>query len=193
MFMALILTLSMVIFCPSIVAEGKVEATSKTKSEPNAGTSRTGPGEVERSNAYVHNWIKVPELKGKDLLSGKTVKTKSSDGTINVLVFMASWCEPCQAIAEELNRIKAAYGETNVEFLFIFTHDTIKDSTGFAKEHKMSGAIIGTKEILSMFKNPELPSIYVSDRKGWLTKSYIAAGKPDMPKLDEFLKILSAF
>jgi hypothetical protein len=69
--------------------------------------------------------------------------------------------------------------------LFVFSHDTKQDAAAFAKEHQLTTpALMSNVEILTDFKNPELPSVYIGDKWGYLADRFIKIQKSDIDALD---------
>jgi hypothetical protein len=53
--------------------------------------------------------------------------------------------------------------------------------------------MLANHEILKAFHNPELPSIYVGDRHGWMLTRYLKAQTAELSKLDGVLKTLTSY
>lgn len=142
---------------------------------------------------YVHQWIPMPKLAATDLKSQDSVSIGSRKGRSMVVFFIASWCEPCQNISGLLLNLTGRYSRLPVDFYFVFSHDTLDDARGFMTEHKIPQGYLAEFATLKSFNNPELPSIYVGDRQGWLLTRKLKAEPKDIKELQETLDYLTAF
>lgn len=161
----------------------------KKGEEAEADSAPSGP-----SDRYVHKWIAFPKFAGA-LLPGADAQrgVEARSGRVIVVVFLASWCEPCQQLLPEFRAMEKRYQRLAADFHYVFVHDTLEDSSGFMKEFGIDQAILGNAEILKTFHNPDLPTIYVGDRHGWLMTRYVKAGPEAVRGLDELLKYLTAY
>lgn len=172
--------------------KSKKEKSGESKSEHSESTEEKGPKEVVASTGYVHEWIKFPTIRAKSLTNNAEIGTGSELGIINVVVFMASWCLPCQKISEELKNLETRYKPIEVNFLYVFAHDLENDASAFAREYNINNAILANFDLLKTFHDPELPSIYLSDRQGWIVNRYKNATPESLKDMDNFLKWISA-
>ena len=115
------------------------------------------------------------------------------EGRMLVVVFLASWCEPCQQLMPELIRLENRYRRLNADFVYVFAHDTRDDAEGFMKEFNLDRGYLANTEIHKVFHNPELPTIYVGDRHKWLAARYVKTTKKDLDELDGLLRLFTAF
>jgi thiol-disulfide isomerase/thioredoxin len=111
---------------------------------------------------------------------------------MSVLIFVASWCEPCQQLVPLLKPVVARYRQLDADFMFVFAHDTRDDALGFSKEYGIQPSILATDEALKAYKNPDLPTIYVGDRRGFMATRYKLAKAADVEALDAFLRTQTA-
>jgi len=93
----------------------------------------------------------------------------------------------------DLQRLDKHYRQLNTDFIFVFSHDTPSDAANFVKDYGLSRAYLADQDLLKTFGNPELPSIYVGDRHGWLADRYLKADTLAAAKLDRFLRYITAY
>lgn len=152
------------------------------------------PPAAVASGTYVQKWISFPELKLKDLSSAEPLQKTAAKGRIQLVVFIASWCIPCQQIIDDLNRLDTKHKTKYTDLIYVFAHDTQADAQGFAKFHKIEDkAFLGTAKMLENFHQPELPSVYASDRYGWLAFRKLNIRETDIVELEDFIQKHSAF
>lgn len=148
----------------------------------------------QMSQVYVHRWLSFPALQGKLLSSDTPFQYKQQKGRVIVTIFLASWCLPCQELVKPLQKLEEKFSGRYTDFVYIFAHDTEADARGFAKEYKLSErSILGSAPLLEAFHQPELPSIYVGDRYGWLVMRKLNTQLSELAELGKFLDLQTAF
>ena len=126
---------------------------------------------------------------------GETTKLnfKPERGRAVMIFFVASWCEPCQVLMMEFKQLARKYANTNTDIYFVFSHDTKDDASGFVKEYQLpQKSLMANTDILTVFKNPELPSVYIGDRWGYLADRFLKIKKPDIDRIDQSLSQITA-
>ncbi len=125
--------------------------------------------------------------------AGGAAEFKPQKGRAAIIIFLASWCDPCQVLMGEFKQIARKYAQSNTDIYFVFAHDTKEDAAGFVKEHQLTTrAVMANNEVLQAFKNPELPSIYISDRWGYMADRFINTKKTDIDKVDVVMSKITA-
>lgn len=146
------------------------------------------------TNKYAHQWIPMPTFTAAALPHHGDQRTVGpARGRVLVLVFLASWCEACQQVTPRLREVEQRYARLNTDFVYVFAHDTPQDAEGFMQEFKLPSGVLASYEALKAYNNPELPTVYVGDRRGWLTTRYINIAEPQIQKLSDLLRYLTAF
>ena len=191
---ALLVTL---VFCGVARAsegEGKKEGGGEKEHEGGGEGAKEKAEALGPSDHYVHKWLKFPDFAGTALSGGEgSGQVGARPGRAIVVIFIASWCEPCQQLVPTLRNLEKRYQRLNTDFHFVFSHDTADDAAGFMKEFGINNAVLANHDILKTFHNPDLPAIYVGDRSGWLATRFLKADQESVQKLDEFLKYISAY
>jgi thiol-disulfide isomerase/thioredoxin len=171
-------------------ADAKV-ATHDTGHEGDAKGNRNGA--PTRADHYVHRWVAFPSFKATSLDRREITSVTPRDGRVTVIVFLASWCVPCQQQINEFKRIEDKYQNRFTDFVYIFAHDTESDARGFSSVYKLnSNAMMASANVLEAFHQPELPTYYVADRYKWMVLRRSNTQKADLDDLDEFLSLHTA-
>ncbi|MFE9478970.1 TlpA disulfide reductase family protein [Streptomyces spororaveus] len=120
----------------------------------------------------------APALAGGDL-DGKPVRLDGFRGHVVVLNVWGSWCGPCRAEADDLQRIARQHRDQGVRFLGINTRDPDRAAArSFVRAHGLGFPSLHdpTGELLLRFPpallNPQaIPSTLVIDRRGRIAVS----------------------
>ncbi|MFJ7591257.1 TlpA family protein disulfide reductase [Streptomyces sp. NPDC097617] len=120
----------------------------------------------------------APELSGDDL-DGKPLALAGFRGQVVVLNVWGSWCAPCRAEADDLDRLERETREHGVRFLGINTRDPDRAAArsfvrahglGFPSLHDPTGALL--LRFPPALLNPQaIPSTLVIDRRGRIAVS----------------------
>ncbi|MFJ3665827.1 TlpA family protein disulfide reductase [Streptomyces sp. NPDC090106] len=131
-------------------------------------TGKNGIATVEKDKR-----TDAPVLSGKTI-DGKQLSTADYKGKVLVVNVWGSWCSPCRAEAENLQKVYEQYQDKGVEFVGINTRDTNTTSAiNFEKEFGVTYPSLYDptgKQMLRFEKgtlNPQLiPSTLVIDKDG---------------------------
>jgi len=163
---------------------------------PEEGKSTTSPsGDEKKGEGIFGKWYRFPVITGKDLETKERVNIAPIPGFVLVVVFTASYCTACQDMMDDLVKIEKKYSKLYTRFIYVFSHDTFSDAAGSRKEFKIGKAILADtlEGARKEFHEPELPTIYVSDRHGWLLTRYKQTTLKDLEQLDNLLKYLTVY
>jgi len=137
--------------------------------------------------------LPFPSFDGDLIAKPSSVSFKPRKGHAVMVIFISSWCEPCQVLMPELKQLAKKYSTDSSEVYFVFAHDTKPDAAGFIKEHQLTApAVISNVELLTNFKNPELPSVYVGDKWGYMADRFIKISKNEIDNLDDVMSKVTA-
>lgn len=165
--------------------------TLQAQEQQNKKLSNSAASFIE-TDEYVHSWIKLPQIQGTTL-EGKKITQSSKKGISEVLIFIASWCIQCQQLTGHIKDLEKKYKNQNTRFTYIFSHDLLDDAKGFAKEYGLKKGIIAKHDILKAYHNPELPSIYLGDRHGWLLARFLKATPKEIKIIDDILNNTTSY
>jgi peroxiredoxin len=186
------LFLSLGILCYGMIPQ-QLAAKSAPKEEKKPAVADPAKA-ITFSDDYVHSWMKFPPLSGIDVNTEKSRSFTAKAGTVLAVFFVASWSLPCQKMMANLQKLNDKFKQLHTQFVFVFSHDTLSDARGFIEEHNLSiDAILADHKILKDFHNPELPSVYLSDRRGWLSQRFISLDDKKMEELQNSLNLMTAF
>lgn len=178
---------------PLAFAEQKPAAKPEAKDGKDTAAPVPEAEALEPSDHYVHRWIPMPSFSATEVLTQEPTKVEVKTGRAQVILFLASWCEPCQALMGDYIRLQKKYSRLNTDFIYVFAHDTKDDAEGFMKEYGMKQGFLANHDVLKAFHNPELPTVYVADRHGWLATRMVKATNKEVQDLAEFLKPITAY
>jgi thiol-disulfide isomerase/thioredoxin len=167
-------------------------AAEPTTAEP---PKQQGVDLVRHPGGYVHTWIDLPAISGKSVLSGETINVKPVFGDMIVVVFMASWCETCQILIDRFKKLEADFATAPIKFVYVYSHDSQIDAEQFVKEKSLQKSIniMATTKILQDYHNPPLPSLYMSDRYGWMTHRVLNMKDQHVASIQKILATLTGY
>ena len=182
-----VLGIFLAVFSPA--ATSYAEGGEKKEGEGDKGAPKvSGP-----TDRYVQHWVPMLGFSAAPVGSSEQEQVQPRPGRALVVVFLASWCEPCQQLMPEILRLEKHYNKLNTDFVYVFTHDTGDDAAGFMKEFALEHAYLANQDVLKIYHNPELPTIYVGDRHKWLAGRFVNVSQQDLAKLDNLLRPMTAY
>lgn len=140
------------------------------------------------TDRYIHDWQALPKISGREVGGEGQITIEPRPSYATVVFFIASWCLPCQRLAADITRFQKRYRDYPVTIVYAFTQDTHKDALGFAKHYGLNAqTLLASEDMLKEFHHPELPSIYVADRNGWLLMRKIPMDRQGLAQVDTYL------
>jgi len=106
---------------------------------------------------------------------GQTYNTADLRGQVILINFWASWCEPCEEEAAELEQAYQGYRDRGVVFLGVNYVDTQPEALAYLDRFGITyanGPDLGT-EISQAFRMRGVPETYIVDRQGILVSRKI--------------------
>jgi thiol-disulfide isomerase/thioredoxin len=183
--------LLLIVFLLTLMSAATARAETSKETPTTASEAKTQSGPKREYNPG--KVLSFPNFSGESLLNGETLAFNSKRGHSVVVIFIASWCEPCQVLMPELKQLARKHSHASNHVYFVFAHDTKQDAAAFSKEHQLKfPALMANVDILTHFKNPELPSVYIGDKWGYLADRFIKVQKDDIDALDNVISNITA-
>ena len=175
-------------------AHGKAEGGHEKKEGGGGEAPATPPAPKGPKREYnAGKVLPFPSFTADAIGRQQSIEYKPKKGRAAMLIFVASWCEPCQVLMPEFKQLARKYASESTDVYFVFAHDTKQDAEGFVKEHKLTQtSIMAHVELLISFKNPQLPSIYIADRWTYLADRFINVKKSDLDAVDAAMGKITA-
>lgn len=114
---------------------------------------------------------RVADLSGEDLLeTGATISLSDFDGQVVVVNLWGSWCGPCRAEADDLQRVQEATRDSGVALLGIDLRDNRAAAADFVRDRGLTWPSIYDppgRSLLALRGYPRntIPSTIVLDRQ----------------------------
>lgn len=110
----------------------------------------------------------APVRSVKRLGSAETASLADYRGTVVVLNFWASWCDPCKAESPALERAYRRYRNKGFVVLGAGVDDLTSDAQAFIRHYKLSYPQVkyGSENATKDFGTRYLPESFVIDRRG---------------------------
>lgn len=133
---------------------------------PNGDTLTTIPAAVN---------FPAPELSLQNALSGKNESLADYRNNVVLVNNWATWCPPCKAEIPTLEAYYQAHAANGFVIVGIEAGEPQADVSKFAQEHAMTYPVWFDLKNTSLdaFKNQNLPSSYVIDRKGTVRLAWV--------------------
>lgn len=175
---------------PAADPHAKPAADPHAKPEvPEAPPVQQGP----RRYYYPGKVLPFPSFRADFLDRVKNLDYSPVKGHSIVLIFVASWCEPCQVLMPDFKHLARKYESDSTKIYFVYSHDTKQDAEGSAKEHQITqSSLLSNVDMLINFKNPEIPSVFVGDKWGYMADQYLNVKKSDIGAIDSTLGKINA-
>jgi thiol-disulfide isomerase/thioredoxin len=152
--------------------------------EPAAPPVPQGP----RRQYFPGNVLDFPSFTANFIDQDKTLDYAPKKGHSIVLIFVSSWCEPCQILMPDLKHLARKYSSNSTKIYFVYAHDTKQDAEGSAKEHQVTAySVFANNKMLASFKNPEIPSVFISDKWGYMADQFQYVKKSNIDQIDKIM------
>ena len=117
----------------------------------------------------------APELSLQNVANGKTESLADYRDKVVLVNNWATWCPPCKAEIPTLEAYYKAHAANGFMIVGIEAGEPQADVSKFVQEHEMTYPVwFDLKNAaLSAFKNENLPSSYVIDRKGTIRLAWV--------------------
>ena len=194
------------VFLMALMKLAVAQDKKKEKEGEEVGVTEAITSEYIITDDYVHSWISFPKVpKTKKVVTGAEYSYTPKKGKAAVVIFVASWCQPCQLMIPKLVEIEKKYSKLHTDFIYVFTHDRQKDARDFVlhvrKQFKdkdspnfrpLDTSILATQKLLNNFHTPSPPGIYVGDRHAYLNRRFLRVRPEKLPELDDYLRRMNS-
>lgn len=111
---------------------------------------------------------RAPALRGQSLAGNQTLDLSQHRGSVVVVDFWASWCEPCRDAMPALDRIYQRYRSNGLVVIGVSVDRTADNARSFLSERRVSfPSVLDTDQsIARAYRPPTMPSSYVIDQRG---------------------------
>lgn len=134
----------------------------------------------------------LPELSGKDAISGKERKISREDKKYLLLDFWGTWCGPCLQLLPDLKKMNAGLNQDMVSMLGICMDNDEDEVRKFIKENQIYWPQIFEKKapsgIVDKLDVKEFPTFILADPDGKIV--FRESGLTGHQRLQEYLKKL---
>jgi peroxiredoxin len=150
---------------------------------PQANTLSTIPAEVN---------YQAPDLSLQNAVTGKNESLTDYRDKVVLVNNWATWCPPCKAEIPTLESYYETHAANGFMIVGIEAGEPQSDVSKFVQEHNMTYPVwFDLRTVaLSAFKNQNLPSSYVIDRKGTIRLAWV--GEISQAMLEKYVTPLLA-
>jgi len=110
-------------------------------------------------------------------LNGVEISLADYLGSVVILDFWASWCQPCTRCLPEIHALQEAYADRGAVLLLLCFDKTDDDARdyllehGYATENVLWGSLAAAREVKDLFGIDAVTHTFVIDRDGYIRYS----------------------
>jgi len=111
---------------------------------------------------------RAPAFSGQALTGNQTLSLADHRGSVVVVDFWASWCEPCREAMPAIERIYQRYRSSGLVVIGVSVDSGADDARSFYRERGVSfpSLVDADRSIAGRYRPPTMPSTFVIDRRG---------------------------
>lgn len=111
---------------------------------------------------------RAPALRGQALSGGQAVDLTSHRGSVVVVDFWASWCEPCADAMPALQRIYQRYQSRGLVVIGVSEDRRADNARTFLGRTRVTFPSIfdGDHAVANRYRPPTMPTTFIIDRQG---------------------------
>jgi cytochrome c biogenesis protein CcmG, thiol:disulfide interchange protein DsbE len=142
--------------------------------------------------AALDSGARAPALAGPSLAGGGAVDLAQHRGSVVVVDFWASWCEPCAEAMPALERIYQRYRGQGLVVIGVSEDRTVDNARGFLQRANVSFPVMHDADhsVANRYRPPTMPSTYVIDRQGVVRHVHAGYRAGDAARLERELRDL---
>lgn len=137
--------------------------------------------------------VKLPVIAGR-LPNSKATEVSISNfkGSVVLVDFWASWCEPCKVALPAYNKLYEKYGKKGLAVWGVNVDDEKNDGKGFLKEHPMKFPISydAGKKLISKVGVKTMPTSFLIGKDGKILHIHEGFREGDEKDVEKMLKKL---
>ena len=114
--------------------------------------------------------LRYPTFNVMDYSGKKPIDLSKYKGNIVVMVFWATWCEPCMQEFPKVKKLYSNFKNKDVQFIGISLDDDVEDLRGFAKQEEIEWPQVFDGKrwkgmLPTLYHVQAIPTIFVLDRE----------------------------
>lgn len=130
--------------------------------------------------------IDMPDLEGRDVDLTKLV------GSVVVVDFWASWCDPCKEAIPVLDALQKRHAKDGLVVVGVNIDSSAKKMNRFLQSHPVSFRVVHDRKlaVAAKYEPPEMPSTFFVGRDGKLQHIHPGFENGDSEKIEAQLQAL---
>ncbi|MGE0791255.1 MAG: TlpA disulfide reductase family protein [Sandaracinaceae bacterium] len=118
--------------------------------------------------AALDTGARAPAVSGRTISGNAPVSLAQHRGSVVVVDFWASWCEPCAEAVPALERIYQRYRENGLVVIGVSEDRTVDNARGFLSRTSVSFPTMldADHSVAGAYHPPTMPSSFIIDREG---------------------------
>ena len=146
-----------------------------------------GPGEAPGASGA----RPAPDFELRSL-DGKAFRLSSLKGTVVLMDFWATWCEPCKDSAPLFQKFFDRYRKDGFNVVGVSVDSDPEGIPAFLAEHKVSYPVLldMDNEAMRLYRVRGIPNLFLLDRRGQVRKHWIGWDDSLRPVLEKEIQAL---
>jgi peroxiredoxin len=125
--------------------------------------------------------------------SGQAVTLTNYKGSVLVIDFFASWCQPCTKSIPHIIELNRKYGKQGLQILGMSLDEDKDDLIEFIKPKKLNYPVaLANEELQTDYGLHSIPTIVLIDKKGVVAEKYMGLTDETSKKIEATIKRLLA-
>ena len=127
-------------------------------------------------------------------LEGKRIALSDFSGSILLLDFWATWCEPCIAELPNLNALQEKYSSRGLHVVGVVVESgSVKDLRRFLTKHEVNyQLLIGNDAVVNKYRLTVFPTTLLIDPRRQIQKKYVGSRSAKPQNVERDLQALLA-
>ncbi len=154
----------------SLLGKGDIVTAKEVVAELRLIEPRAADSFGQELSGMVRIGMEAPTFNVMDFSGKKPIDLSKYKGNVTVVVFWATWCEPCMQEFPKVKKLYSSFKNKDVQFIGISLDDDIEDLRGFVKQEEIEWpqAFDGKRwkgMLPALYHVQAIPTIFVLDRE----------------------------
>ncbi len=135
---------------------------------------------------------RAPAIQGRALAGSGAVNLAQHRGSVVIVDFWASWCEPCAEAMPALERMYQRYRGQGLVIIGVSEDRAADNARGFLQRANVTFPVMHDSDhsVANAYRPPTMPSTYIIDRQGVVRHVHSGFRQGDAARLEREVREL---